>query len=74
MSKKIFFSLSHLPYGKKAFGKEFLTKESFDYHYDKHHASYVNNLNILLEDEESLHKYKVLLTKSSGFPYLPMGV
>jgi Fe-Mn family superoxide dismutase len=44
------FSLMSLPYDKDAFDPNFLSKESFDYHYDKHHLGYVNNLNLLIKD------------------------
>ena len=38
------FKLPDLPYPKTAFGK-ILSSETFDYHYSKHHQTYVNNLN-----------------------------
>lgn len=41
------FDLPILPYDRGAFG-EVLSSESFDYHYGKHHQSYVNNLNDLM--------------------------
>lgn len=46
------FSLMLLPYSKDAFNHSFLSKESFDYHYDKHHLTYVNNLNSLIKDSK----------------------
>jgi len=36
-------ALPELPYAKNAFAP-FLSEESFDFHYGKHHAAYVNNL------------------------------
>ena len=43
------FVLPELPYHKDAFGKK-LSVETFEYHYGKHHATYVNNLNNLIKD------------------------
>jgi len=40
--------LPELPYAKDAFGK-FISAEGFEYHHGKHHATYVNNLNKLIE-------------------------
>ena len=42
------FKLPELPYSKDAFGKK-ISSETFDYHYGKHHAAYVNNLNTLVK-------------------------
>lgn len=42
------FTLPPLPYPKDAFGK-ILSVETFDYHYSKHHQTYVNNLNTLVK-------------------------
>ena len=43
------FVLPELPYHKDSFGKK-LSVETFEYHYGKHHATYVNNLNNLIKD------------------------
>lgn len=45
------FKLPELPYSKDAFGK-ILTSETFDYHYGKHHQTYVTNLNNLVKGTE----------------------
>ncbi|MCW3464529.1 superoxide dismutase [Chitinophaga sp. PC15] len=41
--------LPELPYSKDAL-RPFITAETFDYHYGKHHATYVNNLAGLVKD------------------------
>ena len=46
--KKYPFVLPELPYGKDDFKPHF-TAETFEYHYNKHHNSYVINLNKLIE-------------------------
>lgn len=43
------FKLPKLPYGKNSMAP-FLTEETFDYHYGKHHQAYVTKLNSLLKD------------------------
>ena len=40
------FSLPDLPYHKDNFGKH-ISVETFDYHYGKHHQTYITNLNNL---------------------------
>jgi Fe-Mn family superoxide dismutase len=40
--------LPELPFAKDAFGK-FISAEGFEYHHGKHHATYVTNLNKLIE-------------------------
>lgn len=45
------FKLPDLPYTKDAFGKN-LSVETFDYHYSKHHKTYVDNLNNLVKGTE----------------------
>jgi Fe-Mn family superoxide dismutase len=45
------FVLPELPYAKTAFGKT-ISSETFDYHYNKHHQTYVNNLNSLIKGTE----------------------
>ncbi|APS00804.1 superoxide dismutase [Pajaroellobacter abortibovis] len=49
------FSLSPLPYDKKALAPH-LSEEAIEYHYGKHHAAYVNNLNKLLEGKPDTGK------------------
>lgn len=41
------FTLPELPFDKNAFMPD-ISKETFDYHYEKHHLTYVNNLNKLI--------------------------
>lgn len=45
----MFFQLPPLPYTKNAL-KPYLSQETLEYHYDKHHNSYVNNLNKLIKN------------------------
>ncbi len=42
------FKLSQLPYKKNAL-EPYISKETVEYHYDKHHQGYVNKLNKLIE-------------------------
>jgi Fe-Mn family superoxide dismutase len=46
---KIDLTLPELPYSKNAL-VPFITEETFDYHYGKHHQTYVTNLNNLVKD------------------------
>lgn len=46
---KISLKLPDLPYNKNAFNS-ILSEETFEYHYGKHHAAYVNNLKNLIKD------------------------
>lgn len=43
------FQLSPLPYGKNAL-QPYISQETLEYHYSKHHCAYVNNLNNLIKD------------------------
>ena len=45
------FVLPDLPYPKTAF-PNIISSETFDYHHDKHHQTYVNNLNNLIKGTE----------------------
>ena len=45
------FTLEPLPYAYDAL-QPFLSKESFEYHHDKHHATYVTNANNLIKGTE----------------------
>jgi superoxide dismutase, Fe-Mn family len=42
------FSLPDLPYNRSAL-MPYISEETLDYHYGKHHQTYVNNLNALIE-------------------------
>lgn len=46
---KIDLNLPELPYNKDALNP-IITEETFDYHYGKHHAAYVNNLSDLIKN------------------------
>ena len=45
------YTLPELPYNRDAL-LPYLSPEAFDYHYDKHHAAYVNKLNDLIQGTE----------------------
>lgn len=45
------FVLPDLPYAKTAF-PNVISAETFDYHWGKHHQTYVNNLNNLIKGTE----------------------
>lgn len=48
---KIDLQLPELPYDKNAL-TPLITEETFDYHYGKHHAAYVQNLNDIIKDSD----------------------
>ncbi len=52
---KIDLLLPELPYDKNALAP-LITEETFDYHYGKHHAAYVKNLNDIIKDSELQEK------------------
>ena len=47
------FKLPTLPYAKTALAP-FLNEEQMSFHYDKHHKTYIDNLNKLIETDSSL--------------------
>ena len=49
--------LPPLPYPKGALSP-YISEETLDFHYGKHHQAYVNKLNLLLEKEESMSSLK----------------
>src|SRR5512137_144388 len=49
------FTLEDLPYAYDAL-QPYLSKESFEYHHDKHHATYVTNANNLIKGTEYENK------------------
>ncbi|MFE8603583.1 superoxide dismutase [Archangium violaceum] len=61
------FSLPELPYKKDALAPH-LTAETLEYHHDKHHAAYVNNLNKLLDGKPELNQSleQVILNSDGG--------
>lgn len=55
-----------LPYALDAL-EPFLSKETLHYHYDKHHAGYVNKLNMLIQNTEyETMSLKSIITQSEG--------
>ena len=60
-------SLPDLPYSRKALAPH-ISEETLNYHYGKHHASYVTKLNGLLEKNPDLSKANLeeLIKESSG--------
>ncbi|OJT18978.1 superoxide dismutase [Archangium sp. Cb G35] len=61
------FSLPELPYKKDALAPH-LSAETLEYHHDKHHAAYVNNLNKLLDGKPELNQSleQVILNSDGG--------
>ena len=57
-------TLPELPYDKNALNP-IITEETFDYHYEKHHAAYVNNLAGLVKDTEWAEKDIVDIIRKS---------
>ena len=45
------FQLPKLPFNKTDL-EPYISKNTFDFHYDKHHQAYVNNLNNLIKGSE----------------------
>ncbi len=52
------FELPALPYAYDALAPH-ISKETMEYHHDKHHAAYVNNLNSALKDHLDLSKKSI---------------
>ena len=60
------FELRKLPYGTTEFGS-FISEQAFEYHYGKHHQTYVNNLNNLIKGTEFENaELGDIILKSSG--------
>ena len=60
------FTLPSLPYAKDAL-TPFLSAETFDFHYGKHHQTYVDNLNKLIAGTEFENKtLEEIVVKSNG--------
>lgn len=59
--------LAPLPYEKNALAP-FISEETLNFHYDKHHTGYLNNLNKLIADTDyvtaTLEKIKCFLRSS----------
>lgn len=60
------FELRKLPYSKDSMG-DFLSPITFDFHYGKHHQTYINNLNAMIEGTEFNNSDLFdIVTKSNG--------
>ncbi len=61
------FELRKLPYSKENFG-DFLSPTTFDFHYGKHHQTYINNLNTLIKGNEfeNAELYDIIKKSSGG--------
>lgn len=61
------FELPDLPYEKTAL-EPHISKETLDYHHDKHHAAYVNNLNKLIAGTafENLSLEDIIMKADAG--------
>lgn len=61
------FELRKLPYETNAMG-DFLTSTTFEYHYGKHHQTYVTNLNNLIKggEFENSSLYDIIKKSSGG--------
>ena len=58
--------LPELPYNKESL-KPYISPETLDYHYGKHHQAYVDNLNKLIADTEfASMPLEEIIVKSSG--------
>jgi Fe-Mn family superoxide dismutase len=58
------FELSTLPFDKKAL-VPFLSEETLEFHYGKHHETYVKNLNQLLAGNDLLQKPLIEIVRTS---------
>ena len=59
------FTLPELPYDTSAFG-DVLSAETFEYHYGKHHKTYVDTLNGMLEPGEEDKSLEEIIMSSEG--------
>jgi Fe-Mn family superoxide dismutase len=60
------FELPKLPYAMDAL-QPYISKETLEYHYGKHHQAYVNNLNNLTKDTEFANKsLEEVIMQSTG--------
>lgn len=60
------FELPALPYALDAL-QPYISKETLEYHYGKHHLAYVNNLNNLIQDTEFANEtLENIILRSSG--------
>jgi len=61
------FTLPPLPYDKRAL-EPYISKETLEYHYGKHHAAYVNKLNELVKNTEFEDALLLEIVKKSKGP------
>jgi superoxide dismutase, Fe-Mn family len=61
------FTLPNLPYALDALSP-FISAETLQYHYGKHHQAYINNLNKLIIDTEFAHKNLEEIIKTATGP------
>lgn len=61
------FKLRSLPFAQESIS-DFLSEVTFQYHYGKHHQTYINNLNNLIKDSEfeNMHLLDIILKSSAG--------
>lgn len=59
------FELPKLPYEKNAL-EPHISSETLDYHYGKHHQTYVNNLNNLLAEQADNKSLEEIIMNSEG--------
>lgn len=59
------FELPPLPYAKDAL-EPVMTRETLEFHYEKHHKTYLVNLKGLIEGKPEAHKSLVDLVKTSS--------
>jgi Fe-Mn family superoxide dismutase len=65
------FSLPDLPYAYEAL-QPYLSKETLEYHHDKHHATYVTNANNLLKDSGLEGKSLIEVVKETYGKNVPL--
>lgn len=61
------FQLRSLPFAQESLS-EFISVKTFEYHYGKHHQTYINNLNNLIKGNEfeNMHLLDIILKSSAG--------
>ncbi|RDU69671.1 superoxide dismutase [Helicobacter cholecystus] len=61
------FQLRSLPFTQESI-VEFISEKTLEYHYGKHHQTYINNLNNLIKDNEfeNMHLLDIILKSSGG--------
>lgn len=61
------FQLRSLPFTQESL-VEFISEKTFEYHYGKHHQTYINNLNNLIKGNEfeNMHLLDIILKSNGG--------